>query len=612
VSRVPVLKTPEFHRIDELPRRKLEELDGEALAKEWTEALKNPWGTMKLRPVQALALREMAIAGGLFGPMGVGSGKSLVSFLAPTVLEAKRPVLLVPASLVEKTGRDLRALSEHWMLESNIRVRSYESLSVVSGADLLEKRDVPDLLILDEAHKIRNKTAGVTKRVARYLHGHPECRVVAISGTMVKSSIEDFAHIIDWVLKERSPVPRIQGDLMAWIAALDADVNPFDMVPPGAILAWSSPEEIEAEGVVRAARLAFQRRLIETEGVVATRDESVGASLNVRGIAYQVSPTTEHHFKTLRELAETPDGKRIEEQALVWALTGQLALGMHYAMVDRDKLMEWDGRHEYLAAVEGEGLMPIKGMTPELVAFISSARPPDAWINARREWNGFVQDNLHGRLDTPLQVELACREGVLDDRLLKNWKGIEPLFTPLSIDVWHDQSALDLCEKWAKKKPGIVWVKHRLFGAELARRTGLRYFVNDGLDAAGNFIDDETGKHAIIASIDSNSTGRNLQQFHRNLFTVCGGAALMEQAIGRTHRSGQASDEVEVDILIGCREAHGSFHKALAGARMANETQGASQKLLSATVDMPTLAELRAAGGGVHRWAKGASVSSDD
>lgn len=587
-----------------MPRRKLEELDGEAIAKEWTDALRTPNGTMSLRPVQAVALREMVLAGGLFGPIGVGAGKTVLSALAPTVLEAKRPVLLVPASLVEKTGRDLRALSEHWMIESNINVLSYESIGVVSGAETLE-RNLPDLLILDEAHRVKNKKAGVTKRVGRYLQAHPDTKVVAISGTMVKSSIEDFAHIIEWVLKDKSPLPRAAGELIAWVAALDADVNPFEMVGPGALLNWSTPAEVKAEGPIRAARLGFQRRLTETQGVVATKDESVSASLYVRGVPYKVSATTERHFENLRTLGETPDGRWIEEEAIIWALTGQLALGLHYVTVDRDKLMSWPGRHEYLAAAEGEAFMPIAGMTPELTAFIESARAPQEWTNARREWNSFVRETLaHShKLDTQFQVELACLDGKLDDRALLAWKAVEKQFTPIPIDVWHDQAALDLCEAWARKKPGIVWVKHRLFGAELARRTGLPYYVNDGLDARGNFIDDETGKRSIIASIDSNATGRNLQQFARNLFTIVPGASLAEQAIGRTHRSGQLADEIEAEFLIGCREHFQSFQKALAGARMANEVQGASQKLLSATVDMPGLVELRQASGGHFRWA---------
>src|SRR5438128_2692375 len=96
-GRRSVANSQELKRILALPRRVA---DGSDLVEPLTQALKTPTGTQTLRPVQAQALYDMGTYGGLFGPLRVGSGKTLVTLLAPLLLEAKRPVLLLPANLI--------------------------------------------------------------------------------------------------------------------------------------------------------------------------------------------------------------------------------------------------------------------------------------------------------------------------------------------------------------------------------------------------------------------------------------------------------------------------------------------------------------------------------
>lgn len=74
--RSQIKATPEFQRIRELPRRVWTPDESERLAEEMTQVLKTPKGTMKLRPIQAVALAEVATYGGLFGPIPVGEGKT--------------------------------------------------------------------------------------------------------------------------------------------------------------------------------------------------------------------------------------------------------------------------------------------------------------------------------------------------------------------------------------------------------------------------------------------------------------------------------------------------------------------------------------------------------
>ncbi len=98
---------------------------------------------MQLRPVQALALHDAGVFGGLFGPVGVGEGKTLITFLLPLVFAARRPLLLLPASLIEKSQRDRLELSRHWRIPNTLRVFSLEMLGRVQAAEELQRRISP-------------------------------------------------------------------------------------------------------------------------------------------------------------------------------------------------------------------------------------------------------------------------------------------------------------------------------------------------------------------------------------------------------------------------------------------------------------------------------------
>ena len=132
---------------------------------------------------------------------------------------------------------------------------------------------------------------------------------------------------------------------------------------------------------------------------------------------------------------------------------------------------------------------------------------------------------------------------------------------------------------------GIVWCEHRFFAVRLSQMTGVVYYGANGCTETGESITSVKPGKPIIASIQANATGRNLQMFSENLITSCPTSAqTLEQLIGRTHRDGQEADEVTVDILLGCREHREAFDRALDGARAAADVLGHDQKLLLADV----------------------------
>lgn len=531
----------ELERILALPRRVV---DGASLVASLTEALKTPQGTWTLRPLQAQALHDVGQCGGLFGPLRVGSGKTLITLLAPLVLRAVRPVLLLPAALIGKTELERRQLSEHWRIPSNIRMMSYEMLGREQGARLLDFYK-PDLIIADECHKLKNKRAGVTRRVIRYFQEYPATKCVAVSGTIMKSSLRDFAHVARWCLKGNTPLPNTEEELDVWSDALDERTNLFQRLDPGALVALSG-----GDSDLGAVRRGLQSRLLETPGVVGSTGDQVACSLLIEGHAYSVSDETEKNFCQLRSLWETPDGWAFSEAVELWRHARELALGFHYV---------W------------------------------SPRPPSDWLDARREWASFVR-RVIGRsrsLDTELQVVHAVDDGKVDDAgLLEAWRSLRPTFKPHTEVVWHDSSALEFCAKWMERGAGIVWCEHVLFAEALSKAVSRPYFGANGVDAGGSTIEQATG--AVIASVAANSTGRNLQKWSRNLITSCPmNAPIWEQLLGRTHRDGQRADTVEVDVMIGCSEHVNGFERARGAARAQLDMLGHTQKLLLADVVMP-------------------------
>lgn len=233
-GRRSVSRSQDFQRILNLPKR--EAVDGDALASMMTDALRAPGGTMSLRPVQALALYEMMQVGGAFCPMGVGTGKTLVFLLAPVVLGLKRAIGLLPASLVEKTERERRHYAEHFCVDRSMQLFSYEMLGRENAANFLSLKK-PDGLVTDESHRLKNPKAACTRRVARLMREEPSTRFVAMSGTMIKDSLRNFAHLIRWSLgAENAPIPQTEGELDEWADALDERVNPMQRARPGALL----------------------------------------------------------------------------------------------------------------------------------------------------------------------------------------------------------------------------------------------------------------------------------------------------------------------------------------------------------------------------------------
>ena len=529
-------RSEELARIIALPRRHAPPAGTDELS----SALRTPAGTQTLRPVQAQALAEIYCQGGLLGPVQVGAGKTLITYLAPRMVSAERPVLLVPAKLREKTKDDFKALAEHWDCGGVYTiVISYEQLGHPYGVRLLEEAR-PDLIMADECHRLKNHKAAVTRRVGRYIDAHPGTKFMGLSGTVTKRSLRDFAHMAEWALGQGAPVPLVLYELEEWSRALDEDNQwCYARLHPGALSALEGPEEAAIKGDLPRARAAYRRRLVETPGVVTAGVEAdCTASLELAEWTPPERAEIRRWLNHLRKTWETPDGQPLITAVDVWRHARELVQGFWY---------RWD------------------------------PPPPAAWLSARRAWAAVARGVLSR--SRSLDTEAQAREALAGHPALTVWEDIQPEYSYTLRAEWFDLSIMREAVAWAQCG-GIVWVGDQTVGSALDT-LGLPYYGAQGLRGSDRI---DWARGGIAASIAANSEGRNLQAWCRNLvLSPPTTGDRWEQLIGRTHRLGQASDDVTVEVYLGCKQTKDGMGQALSDSRYAASVLGTRPKLLLAT-----------------------------
>lgn len=551
IARSGIQKTSELQRIERLPRRDWANApDLEELTREATLAFKTPGGTMSLWPAQAAALRDIFEVKGLFAPVGVGAGKTLVTLIAPVALDAQRPVLLVPASLRDQTLLQvIPEMRKHWKLHRNLLVLGYEELSLAKNAELLETLQ-PDLIISDECHSLASTSSGRTRRLVRYMRANAGTMFMGLSGTITKRSLKDYHHILAWALKpDLMPLPANWREMQDWADVLDEKPPENRTVDPGALKVfcdWTVDSKTKQRRP-ETPREGYRRRLVETPGVIATGENELGVSLEF--FERKVVPPEQvlAWIAHMRATWETPGGDELTDPISLWQHERQLACGFWY---------KW---------VPG---------------------PPKEWLSARKGWNQYVRETLqHNRrgLDTPLQVWNESVAKITDgsaDLVLRTvfnaWNALRDTFKPNTVPVWESDFLVRDAAEWLRVHKGIVWVEHDAFGIALAAMSGKPYF-GGGPNASREIL---SVQGPIIASIKAHGTGKNLERWHRALIVAPPPTGrITEQLLGRQHRPGQMADEVIVDWYLFAEGQRASLKRSINDAKYIEESLGARQKL---------------------------------
>ena len=549
----------EFRRIMDIPCVEWRDaIDGEFIAR-LTDYLRAPGGTLSLFPVQAAGLLALHDYGGLFGVITTGGGKTLLTYLAAHMRNAQRPVLLAPAGLVDKTLDDYRSYLQHFRPPPTVRIVTYEALGRVEYDGVLDELD-PDLLMLDEFQGVAKvQSAGCAKRVrdfiARRIKDGRRVPVLAVTATPMDQSLRDFHHILMWALPFYCPLPMTWNEFEEWANAVDEDVDEFSRTAPGALLHMADSFGISANlDSLTRARLAVRRRLETCPGVVMTDDVPTGVRLQiVLDCSHGPDEVTMGHLEHLRATWETPAEDLLTEAVDMWRHAHEVLCGFVY----------------YL-----------------------DPAPPEAWLDARREWHRFVRHVLshnRRRLFTPRQVRNAVQRGEYPEARAVHdaWFEIEPTYDREKHKKarWHSTWMLDFAAAWAHQTSGIVWTQHTEFGKTFAKHAGVPYFGQQGRDAKKRYIEDEACRgRPCVASIKANHKGRNLQHgwFENLIVSFPPNAKLLEQLLGRTFRTGQRQPIVRARFLVTVPEQQQCFDRAVKTAEMQEQVLRQRQKLLYA------------------------------
>lgn len=623
----PVGWSHDLDRIKALPRRVIDVESDTRAAEAWSKHLgrdnpscdcdkrwgvHNPDGTIikgsgcirSLSPVQGWALDEASDAPGLWGNIGVGHGKTGISLLLPmAVPNISLAVLLIPPQvkkqLIEKDYPQWAAhfrvphLAGHYTWPDRrpvLRVITYSELQLPKNSDILTRDGVADMVILDEAHNAKDKSGTRWKRLHR-ARGAKKFWIGVLTGTPTDKSIREFDHLIGAALGDLSPVPLHSPTVDEWSTALDAGEY---RAPMGRLVELCAPKE--------DVQVAFARRITETHGCIVTTSASVSSSLEIscaKAPEVPEAPLPGFEGRSLVDLiaatrrGERPDGEQAQEAltSAMWAR--QLASGFysywHFPRGEPDELIkEWlECRKAYAKEARERLKFSREFMDSPLLLWNAAARWHDGYSH-----DGLTYPRHHKKGPMP----------VWESQAFLDWRAIKDQVVHETRYKWVSDYLVDHVADWARKNVGIVWVEHHDFGVKVAQKAGLVFY--DGKGKNPEF--EEDGRRSIIASINANDTGKNLQKWSVNLYpNPMTSNKRWEQSLGRTHRKGQRADVVTVQVYLHTQENRRAFDTARFRADYVTKTGRSPAKLSYASINLTGAVEdtvYRETVAGAHQW----------
>lgn len=602
----------------------------------------------RLFGTQVGAVLAWDLYGGGFFPIGVGWGKTLITLMIANRAyergESQRSMLFVPSQVyLQLTKTDIPWARKRVGLSVPFHLlggRSLEDRRRIAGSgkkgcyilpySLLSTRDSeamlsgdqdnppankpaidgvrPDLLILDEAHNVKNPKAARTQRLRRYMSAY-QPRLVALSGTITSKSINDYHHLITQALRHLSPLPLSDALASNWSYVLDPEKPGADFGRAGSasktgplapLVKWAKkrfPDKDIPDGIP-GFRTAYRLRLTTTPGVVATGDYEIGVSLTIENEPvpkFKQDPKWEDLDKLMRQVEDewrTPSGDEIELGFHKWRYLYELTTGFYYKLrwpeieeLTRKGLSEAEAR-EYLALA------------------LEHHEAKQEFSRALRKW---IEYQGRPGLDTPLLVESNMAQHG-DRNVGRALYGLWRAKKDLEFDGMPERISepVRVCDykvahavKWAEKllhkthghKGALMWVHHDDPGrwlAEALKAARLPFLwcpsesVRKGSNAA--ILDPKNADKIVVASMGGHGTGKNLQHFEHQFFLQFPRQAdLLEQVLGRTHRNGQEADELYPATCNTTDFDHQNMWACLIDSLYIHQTTGARQKAIYAS-----------------------------
>lgn len=581
----------------------------------------------RLFPIQANALHAYQMYDGLFGPIGVGWGKTLLTLMIANHAYKQgieKMVLFVPPELA------LSQLIPHDIPDARTKVEISYPIHILAGRNINQRRSLassgkkglyimpysllstkdtheniediaPQLVIGDEAHRLSGRAARARRAMDYVEANHPHC--VFVSGTITAKSVMDYYRLIRSALGQNNPLPNAKALAQEWGVVIDAGAvnwssesdEPQERRGPGSLLplvSWAQRNfrDQEFSESVEGFRAAYRQRLVTCPGVCASGATEIGTSLVIANRPVPSPPSVEgwDELKRLVNKIEdmwlTPNDDEIDHAIHKWKWLNELSAGFYNQLVwpTIDSLAQRRNISDDEAA-------------EILDKALEHHEAGQEYAKLLRDW---IERHAKPMLDTPFLVGAdMARNGSknVPEDLFEAW-------------VYHknkdfegrperDSHAVRVCPykifhvaDWAEGlgAGGVIWYHHQEIGKWMHEE-----LCNRGMDAlhcpAGQndaIVSKANKNRLVVASITAHGTGKNLQHFqHQAVIQWPRSAKIAEQMLGRLHRNGQKADEIEVFTCSTTEFDHLNFAACLNDALYIHQTTSVRQKMIYAGYD---------------------------
>lgn len=573
----------------------------------------------RLNQYQAQGLTEFLTVDGLFGPIGVGIGKTLLMLLVAEIAFQKftqRPLLFVPPQVVSQlVMRDIPWARSRVRLSYPITVLAgrtrqmrmslakaerrglfimpYSLLSAPDAEDLLYAID-PGLIGCDEAQNVGRRSSARTRRLLRYIETRKP-KGAAVSGTITNKGIMEYYHLIKWALGSKCPLPLGASQAFDWAAVVDSDAEPsMSSGPLEPLTRWASSVFAGQEFTSDRAgfRLAFRARLQSAPGVVCSGDADLGTSLIISNRKVEnheqvagwkeleqliiqvndlwVTPSGDpidcaiHTFKWLYELSAGFYNSLVWPAAATLAATRSLSLDHATELIERAKIHHTIGQ-DYHRVLR------------DWLLYESLPNIDTPWLVGQDMHRNGSKNVGHDLYDAWRLWKDADFEGRPDRDSI-----------PVRVCDYKIKQAVEIAK--ALDAGCILWHHHQEVGVWLAEevmKAGLPLLhCPAGREHDETIADPKNAGKVVVASFNAHGTGKNLQHFqHQHFMQWPRPAKMAEQTIGRLHRQGQKADELIATTNNTLEFDDLCFAACLNDALYIHQTTGNRQKLIYAVYD---------------------------
>lgn len=538
---------------------------------------------VSLRPAQSASLIEAYHHGRLACLAGVGTGKTYIALLLGIAWRAKVLVIFTKARNVASMIEEYKYLRQYFPIGA-VYVKSYDMLSRPKSTALLSSlvRDFGAdgiVFAFDEAHSLANPTSARTLRVVRFFREYPQIKAACLSGTLTQKSILELDIVFRLCLKDYSPLPFNRTLLKQWANVLDADGKPTkdDLRSVIPLIEWAGqvlgPNE-PPKSIITKARIAWQKRLEQTPGVVITTDLDVSASLEIDTLNADVPKNVKDVMTGAMETDCAPDGTPFASDMDSIRVLTQLSQGFYY-------VWEWPNNTPDKQWLEARSSW-FRHIRAELKAHAAEGYDSPSWVEAT------VKRELHN--NSRLASDLGGKHHAYAEWCKQRHKPQPPTRTVWLSDFFLD-ALLGATEDFTRA--GILlWtfadaVRERFI--ELARvghRTQIERLGHCPLIQVvlPNQTPPKFPQAKITVLSRGHGIGHNLQYgwAHGIMSIPTPSGAYTEQLLGRMHRSGQSRDTVSVRTFTHTQVLKDALRKAIRRARYIEAMTKNPQRLLMA------------------------------